>query len=97
VHLLFVLLAGPRSESVVTVMQLATAALDARHRVSVFLAGDGTAYAEDLSTLREIGARVMWCSADAAVRGLDRPGSSGRGSFVDLAGMASDADRVLVF
>ena len=94
-HLLFVLTAGPRSESLLTVTELGGAALQAGHRVSVFLAGDGTAHAQALGPLRDAGARVIGCSADAAVRGWDRPGAPGRGSFVDLAGMASDADRVM--
>jgi hypothetical protein len=35
------------------------------------------------------------CSADAAVRGCDRPGTAGRGSFVDLGNLAAEADAML--
>lgn len=95
-HLLFVLLGGPRTESALTVRELGAAGLDAGHRVSVFCAGDGTAHLDTIAALRQAGATVMFCSADAAVRGWDRPGTPGRGSFVDLAGMAADADRMVV-
>ena len=95
--LLLCLFDGPRSESVHTVNQLARAALDMGHGVGVFLGGDGTAHAETLAPLRDAGARVVSCSADAAVRGWDRPGTPGRGSFVDLGGMAVEADGMLSF
>jgi len=97
VHLVLCLLSGPRSEGAHTVKALATAALEGGHRVSVFLAGDGTGHGETLAPLRQAGARVVGCSADAAVRGWDRPGMPGRGSFVDLGEMAADADHLLVF
>jgi sulfur relay (sulfurtransferase) complex TusBCD TusD component (DsrE family) len=80
-----------------TVRELARAALDRGDEVCIFLAGDGTGHAESLAPLRDAGARVVACSADAAARGWDRPGTAGRGSFVDLGDMAADADRVLVF
>jgi sulfur relay (sulfurtransferase) complex TusBCD TusD component (DsrE family) len=92
VVLVLCLYSGPRSEGVHTVRELAKG-----HEVRVFLAGDGTAHAESLASLRDAGARVVGCSADAAVRGWDKPGTPGRGSFVDLGDMTSDADRVLVF
>ena len=95
--LVLVLVSGPRTEAVHTVRELGSAALSAGHEVRVFLAGDGTAHADALAPLREGGARVVGCSADAAVRGWDRPGSPGRGSFVDLGDMSADADAVLVF
>lgn len=94
--LVLLLLSGPRSEGVHTVRELGAAALTAGHDVRVFLAGDGTAHADALAPLRERGARVVACSADAAVRGWDRPGTPGRGSFVDLGDMSADADAVLV-
>jgi hypothetical protein len=97
VHLILCLLSGPRSEGAHTVRALATAALEGGHRVSVFLAGDGTAHGEALASLRAAGARLVGCSADAAARGWDRPGTPGRGSFVDLGDMAADADHLLVF
>jgi sulfur relay (sulfurtransferase) complex TusBCD TusD component (DsrE family) len=97
VVLVLCLYSGPRSEGVHTVRELAGAALAKGHEVRVFLAGDGTAHAESLASLRDAGARVVGCSADAAVRGWDKPGTPGRGSFVDLGDMTSDADRVLVF
>jgi len=97
VVLVLLLLSGPRSEGVHTVRELGSAALAAGHDVRVFLAGDGTAHADALAPLRERGARVVGCSADAAVRGWDRPGAPGRGSFVDLGDMSADADAVLVF
>jgi len=97
VVLVLVLASGPRTEGLHTVRELASAALGAGHQVRVFLAGDGTAHADALSPLRDRGARVVGCSADAAVRGWDRPGTPGRGSFVDLGDMTADADAVLVF
>jgi hypothetical protein len=91
-----VVLAGPRDEGAHTARELSAEALRQGWRVSLFLAGDGTAHTEAMAPLREAGARVVHCAADAAVRGWDRPGTPGRGSFVDLGGMAADADRVLV-
>jgi peroxiredoxin family protein len=90
-------LSGPRSEGAYTAHQLARAALGRGHEVRVFLAGDGTAHLDTFASLREAGAQVVACSADAAVRGWDRPGSPGRGSFVDFGEMSADADHVLVF
>jgi hypothetical protein len=97
VVLVLVLASGPRTEGVHTVRELTVAALGAGHQVRVFLAGDGTAHADALAPLRDRGARVVGCSADAAVRGWDRPGTPGRGSFVDLGDMTAGADAVLVF
>src|ERR671929_2214140 len=94
-NLLLCLFTGPRSEGVHTVLQLGRAALEMGHQVGVFLGGDGTAHAEALQPLRASGARVVSCSADAGVRGWDRPGSPGRGSFVDLGSMAAEADAML--
>ena len=93
--LLLCLFTGPRSEGVHTATQLARAALDAGHDVGVFLGGDGSAHAGALQPLRSAGARVVSCSADAGVRGWDRPGTPGRGSFVDLGNMAADAGAML--
>jgi len=93
--LLLCLFTGPRSEGRHTVEQLARCALDAGHEVGVFLAGDATAHADALQPLRASGARVVSCSADAALRGWDRPGTAGRGSFVDLGSMAAEADAML--
>jgi hypothetical protein len=95
--LLLCLFDGPRSEGVHTVMQLAQAALHGGHGVNVFLGGDGTAHIDTLAPLRNDGARVVSCSADAAVRGWDRPGTPGRGSFVDLGDMAAEADAMASF
>ena len=95
--LLVALYTGIRSEGTYTTQQLARAARDAGHEVNVFLAGDGTAHAETMQALRSDGARVVSCSADAAVRGWDRPGTPGRGSFVDLGSMATDSDAMLCF
>jgi sulfur relay (sulfurtransferase) complex TusBCD TusD component (DsrE family) len=93
--LLLCLFTGPRTEGVHTVTQLGRAALAAGHEVNVFLGGDGVAHAEALQPLRTGGARLVACSADAAVRGWDRPGSAGRGSFVDLGSMAAESDAML--
>jgi hypothetical protein len=95
--LLLCLFDGPRREGVHTVTQLARAALDSGHTVGVFLGGDGTAHADALAPLRDRGARVMACSADAALRGWDRPGTPGRGSYVDLGSMAAEADAMASF
>ena len=78
-----------------TARELGAAALRRGHEVSVFLAGDGTFHVDALAPLREAGARVAFCSADAAVRGWDRPGTPGRGSFVDLGDLAADADHAI--
>lgn len=95
-HLVLCVFSGPRAEGAHTARRLAESALAAGHEVSVFLAGDGTAHGEALGALRGAGARVVGCSADAAVRGWDRPGTPGRGSFADLGDMAASADRLLV-
>jgi len=97
VVLVLCILSGPRTEGAYTARELARAAVAKGNTVRVFLAGDGTAHAESMAALRDLGVQVVGCSADAAVRGIDRPGSPGRGSFVDLGEMTSDADRVLVF
>jgi hypothetical protein len=78
-----------------TTRQLGAAALRKGHEVSVFMAGDGTFHVDQLASLRDAGARVVFCSADAAVRGWDRPGTPGRGSFVDLGDLAAEADHVV--
>lgn len=93
--LLLCLFTGIRGEGAHTTMQLARAALDAGRETYVFLGGDGTAHADTLQPLRSAGARVVSCSADAAVRGWDRPGTAGRGSFVDLGNMAGDAEAMI--
>ena len=95
--LLLCLFDGPRSESAHTVLQLARSAIESGHTANVFLGGDGTAHAETLAPLRNHGGRVVSCSADAAVRGWDRPGTPGRGSFVDLGTMAAEADAMASF
>lgn len=88
---------GPRSESAHTALQLARAAFAGGHVANVFLGGDGTAHADTFAPLRNHGGRVVSCSADAAVRGWDRPGTPGRGSFVDLGTMAAEADAMASF
>jgi len=95
--LLICLFTGIRSEGVHTTAQLARAALDAGHETGIFLGGEATFHADALQPLRQAGARVVSCSADAAVRGWDRPGTPGRGSFVDLGNMAADADAMIAF
>jgi len=95
--LLLCLFDGPRSESAHTVLQLARAAHRAGHVANVFLGGEGTAHAETLAPLRNHGGRVVACSADAAARGWDRPGTPGRGSFVDLGSMAAECDAMVSF
>lgn len=94
-QLLILLYSGMRSEGVHTTRELGAAALEGGHGVGVFLAGDGTAHIDALAPLREAGARVVFCSSDAAERGWDRPGTPGRGSFVDLGDLASEADTVI--
>lgn len=95
-HLALLIVGGPRTEGAATARSLGTAALDAGHRVTVFLAGDGTAHLDALAPLRAAGARLLLCSADAALRGWDQPGTPGRGSFVDLGDAALDAGALLV-
>ncbi|MHB1524801.1 MAG: hypothetical protein ACYCZN_00725 [Candidatus Dormibacteria bacterium] len=92
---LFVLTAGPRSEALETVTELATGARALGHRVEIFLAGDGVAHAGALGqrlpvTLCE--ADLRWRQAPLA----EMPGVR-RGSLVDLARHCRDADRVMVF
>jgi hypothetical protein len=94
-QLLILLYSGPRTEGVHTALKLGAAALRAGHSVAVFMAGDGTFHVDALAPLRQAGARVVFCSADAAVRGWDRPGIAGRGSFVDLGDLAAEADKVM--
>ncbi len=93
--LLLCLFDGPRSEGVHTVAQLAGAAIEGGHTANVFLGGDGTFHMDALAPLRDRGARVVSCSADAAIRGWDRPGTPGRGSYVDLGTMAAEADAMV--
>ena len=95
-HLALVVIGGPRTEGAATARSFGKEALDAGHKVTIFLAGDGTAHTDALAPLRDAGARVLLCSADASVRGWDRPGTPGRGSFKDLGDAALDADAVLV-
>jgi sulfur relay (sulfurtransferase) complex TusBCD TusD component (DsrE family) len=95
VQLLVLLYSGPRTEGARTAAELGMAALRKGHGVSVFLAGEGTFHVDALAPLREAGARVVFCSADAAVRGWDRLGTAGRGSFVDLGDLAAEADHVV--
>ncbi|MFZ0169858.1 MAG: DsrE family protein [Candidatus Dormiibacterota bacterium] len=92
---LFLLTAGPRSEALHTVAQLLQAAAEAGHRVEVFLAGDGVVHASALAGL----AAVTLCEADLRWRQLQPGEVAGvrRGSLRDLARLARDADRVLVF
>ncbi len=92
---LFLLTAGPRSEAVHTVGQLVQAAVGAGHRVEVFLAGDGVAHASALAG----SAAVTLCEADLRWRQSQPVEVTGvrRGSLRDLARLARDADRILVF
>lgn len=94
-RLLVLLYSGPRTEGAHTARELVAAARRNGHDASVFLAGDGTFHVDSFASLRAAGARVAFCSADAAVRGWDRPGTPGRGSFVDLGDLAADADHVV--
>lgn len=93
--LLFLLTAGPRSEAVLTVSKLVHAAAGSGHRVEVFLAGDGVTHAKALAG----SASVTLCEADLRWR-QNEPGQLAgvrRGSLRDLARLAQDADRILVF
>ncbi|HEY6538352.1 MAG TPA: hypothetical protein VI138_04845 [Candidatus Dormibacteraeota bacterium] len=94
-NFLFLLLAGPRSESVHTVRSLVLAAGAAGHRVEVFLAGDGVAHAGALALV----VPVTLCDADLRWRQAQPGDIAGvnRGSLRDLARQCSEADRILVF
>lgn len=92
---LFLLTAGPRSEAAHTVSELVRAAAPSGHRVEVFLAGDGVAHASALAGW----AAVTLCEADLRWR-QTQPGEIAgvrRGSLRDLARLAQEADRILVF
>lgn len=92
---LFLLTAGPRSEASNTVSALVQAAAASGHRVEVFLAGDGVAHASALAG----SAPVTLCEADLRWRQPHPVEVEGvrRGSLRDLARIARDADRILVF
>ncbi|MFZ0995996.1 MAG: DsrE family protein [Candidatus Dormiibacterota bacterium] len=92
---LFLLTSGPRSEAVHTVRQLVRAAARSGHRVEVFLAGDGVAHAGALAG----SAPVTLCEADLRWRQTEVGEIAGvrRGSLRDLARLAREADRILVF
>jgi sulfur relay (sulfurtransferase) complex TusBCD TusD component (DsrE family) len=94
-NFLFLLTAGPRSESVHTVAALVKAVGAAGHHAEVFLAGDGVAHAGSLAGT----APVTLCEADLRWRQTDLAEVPGvrRGSLRDLALQCRDADRVLVF
>jgi sulfur relay (sulfurtransferase) complex TusBCD TusD component (DsrE family) len=94
-NFLFLLTAGPRTEAVQTVSQLVCAAAAAGHRAEVFLAGDGVAHASALAGV----APVTLCDADLRWRQTQVGEIAGvrRGSLRDLARLAKDADRILVF
>jgi len=94
-NFLFVLTAGPRSEAPNTVSALVQAAVRSGHEVEVFLAGDGVAHASALAG----SATVTLCEADLRWRQQSPLEIEGvrRGSLRDLAHLAHDADRVLVF
>lgn len=94
-NFLFLLTAGPRSEALHTVSALVRAAARSGHRVEVFLAGDGVAYAGALAG----SAAVTLCEADLRWRQSQPEEIAGvrRGSLRDLARLAHDADRILVF
>jgi sulfur relay (sulfurtransferase) complex TusBCD TusD component (DsrE family) len=94
-NFVFLLTAGPRTEAVQTVGQLVRAAAAAGHRVEVFLAGDGVAHAGALAGA----APVTLCDADLRWRQGQIGEIAGvrRGSLRDLARLAQDADRILVF
>ncbi len=94
-NFLFLLTAGPRSESVHTVAALVRAAGQAGHHAEVFLAGDGVAHAATLAGA----VPVTLCDADLRWRQTDLVEVPGvrRGSLRDLAIRCRDADRILVF
>ena len=92
---LVILTAGPRTEAVQTVLELAAAASELGHHLEVFLSGDGVTHAGQL------GGRVAGTLCDADLRWrqsqpVDMPGVV-RGSLADLARSVRAADRVLTF
>ena len=92
---LVLLTAGPRTEAVETVLELAAAAAELGHRLEVFLAGDGVVHAGQLAGR----VAVTLCDADLRWRQAqpqDVPGVV-RGSLADLARSVRSADRVLTF
>lgn len=94
-NFLFLLTAGPRTESVHTVRALALAAQESGHRVEVFLAGDGVTHAGSLAGA----VPVTLCEADLRWRQTQPTEMGGvhRGSLRDLARQCREADRILVF
>jgi len=92
---LFLLTAGPRTDAVETVAELAAAAQELGHEVAVFLAGDGVGHAGRLAGH----CAVTLCDADLRWRqagAVDVLGAT-RGSLADFARLARGADRVLSF
>ncbi len=90
---LVLLTAGPRTEAVETVLELAVAATDLGHQLEVFLAGDGVVHAGRLAGR----VAVTLCDADLRWRQPQPPDVPGvvRGSLADLARSVRAADRVL--
>ncbi len=92
---LFLLTAGPRTDAADTVTELAAAAQQLGHQVTVFLAGDGVAHAGSLAGRFA----VTLCDADLRWRQVvaaETPGVT-RGSLADFARLARGADRILSF
>ncbi|MHB1500720.1 MAG: DsrE family protein [Candidatus Dormibacteria bacterium] len=92
---LVLLSAGPRTDAVETVLELAAAAAELGHQLEVFLAGDGVAHAGQLAGR----VPVTLCEADLRWRQAQPGELSGvvRGSLADMARMVRAADRVLSF
>ncbi len=92
---LVLLTAGPRTEAVETVLELAAAAEQMGHHLEVFLAGDGVLHAAQLAGR----VAVTLCDADLRWREAQPQPVPGvrRGSLADLARSVRKADRLLTF
>jgi sulfur relay (sulfurtransferase) complex TusBCD TusD component (DsrE family) len=95
--LAILLTSGFESQDRRTALKIAEAALLAGHEVGVFLMEQGVYAAPFLATLSSQGASVVWCSHNAAQRGLPSSPGVREGSQFDWAAMAAEADRVLSF
>jgi len=111
---LFVVRAGPYAfQHTQTVVELARAALDAGHEVSLFMAedavvamnadcrtGDNPNLTEALSELAEQRVEIQGCGACCLFRGQSRSDLAEgmkMAGVASLAKLADDADRVLTF
>lgn len=91
------LTSGIESEDVYTVGQLALAAMEEGHQVSLFLMDDGVLALDSLKDLTARGVHISLCSHSANERGVAKVEGVLFGSQWDWAQTVHDSDRVLSF